>query len=172
MEGLTSTTGVVALAAAGLALVLLVWQLVTTVRLRRIRAAQRVVLGPEGTTDLVHHAADLEAQFRDLQGDVSVAFSHLDDRMETVERWLDGAITYRAIVHYDAFDEMSGQQSCSIALLDARASGIVLTHLMRRDQARLYVRRVVEGHGEHQLAPEEEEAIRMAVADGRAGAGA
>jgi hypothetical protein len=59
---------------------------------------------------------------------------------------------------------MSGRQSTSIALLDSSASGIVLSSIHHRDQARLYAKRVQDGHGELELSPEEQEAVRLALA--------
>jgi len=115
---LTSTAGLVALGACAVALGALAVALVATVRLRRIRADQRVVLG---------------------------------------------AVTHRALVRYDAYNEMSGRQSTTIALLDAARSGIVLSSIAHRDQARLYVKQVVAGASDLQLSPEEEEAMRLAT---------
>ena len=80
------------------------------------------------------------------------------------ERRLDGAIAYHGLVRYDAYNEMSGRQSTSIALLDARGSGIVLSSIHHRDQARLYAKQVVDGRAELELSPEEEEAMRAALA--------
>jgi hypothetical protein len=59
---------------------------------------------------------------------------------------------------------MSGRQSTSVALLDARGSGVVLTTIHHRDQARLYAKQLVEGRPLLQLSPEEEEAVRVAMA--------
>jgi uncharacterized protein DUF4446 len=59
---------------------------------------------------------------------------------------------------------MSGRQSTSIALLDSSRSGVVLSSIHHRDQARLYAKQVSEGKGELQLSPEEEEALRLAMA--------
>jgi hypothetical protein len=73
-------------------------------------------------------------------------------------------VAYRALVRYDAYNEMSGRQSTSIALLDARRSGVVLSSIHHRDQARLYAKQVVEGQGQLELSPEEHEAIRVALA--------
>jgi hypothetical protein len=86
--------------------------------------------------------------------------------METNERRLDGAMAYRALIRYDAYGEMSGRQSTSIALLDAQRSGIVLSSIHHRDQARLYAKQVHEGRGELELSPEESEAIRLALEGG------
>ena len=83
--------------------------------------------------------------------------------MGTAEQRLDGAVAYRALVRYDAYGEMSGRQSTSIALLDATRSGVVLSSIHHRDQARLYAKQVREGQAELELSPEENEAIRLAL---------
>ena len=43
--------------------------------------------------------------------------------MGAAEARIDGCVAYRSLVRYDAYGEMSGRQSSSIALLDARRSG-------------------------------------------------
>jgi hypothetical protein len=58
---------------------------------------------------------------------------------------------------------MSGRQSTSIALLDSSRSGVVLSSIHHRDQARLYAKQVSKGKGELRLSPEEEEALRLAL---------
>jgi len=159
---LGTTTGIVALAAAAAALVALVTCAVLALRLRRVRAEQRAVLGDE-RTDLVAHAAGLEREFRTLHGYVEDIASRLEERMGAAERRLDEAIAYRALVRYDAYGEMSGRQSTSIALLDSSSSGVVLSSIHHRDQARIYAKRVRDGRGENDLSPEETEAVRAAM---------
>ena len=132
------------------------------VKLRRLRAAQRAVLG-DRDEDLVAHAAALQQQFVALHDYVQDTAERLDGRMETAERRLDGAVAYRSLVRYDAYGEMSGRQSTSIALLDATRSGIVLSSIHHRDQARLYAKGVRDGQPELELSPEEDEAIRRAL---------
>jgi hypothetical protein len=163
---LTSTAGIVALAAAGVALIALGVGVVALVRLRRLRADQRVVLGGKERRDLVEQAAQLERGFGDLHAYVEDVAGGLTGRLAAAEERLDGAIAYRAMVRYDAYNEMSGQQSTSIALLDARRSGIVVSSIHHRDQARVYAKQVIDGRGELQLSPEEEEAVRIALGGG------
>lgn len=163
MDDLTTTTGIVALAAAALALVALAWAIAVTVQLRRLRAAQAAVLGAQGSRDLVAHAAELDEAFRNLRDHVDVVHGTIDERLAEVETRLDGAIAYRALVRFDAYNELSGRQSTSIALLDAHGSGVVVTSIHHRDQARVYAKQVHEGRGELELAPEEEEAVRVAL---------
>jgi Protein of unknown function (DUF4446) len=162
VHDLSSTAGIVAIAAGAVAVVALCTTGVLAFKLRRIRADQRTVLG-SSERDLVAHAADLQAQFEALHDYVEDAAGQLNQRMQTAEIRLDGSIAYRSLVRYDAYGEMSGRQSTSIALLDASRSGIVLSSIHHREQARLYAKLVEHGRGELELSPEESEAISLAL---------
>ncbi len=162
MHSITSTAGIVAVAAGAVAVVALIWCLALHLKLRRLRDDQRVVLG-ERREDLIAHAASLQHQFEALSGYVEEAAQHLHGRMGSAEERLDSAVAYRALIRYDAYGEMSGRQSTSIALLDATRSGIVLSSIHHRDQARLYAKQVYQGQGELELSPEENEAVRIAL---------
>jgi hypothetical protein len=163
MDDLTSTTGIVALAGAAVALASLVVAIVLSVKLRRLRAGQVAVLGAGAPQDLVAHAARLEAGFTDLREWVEEALGRTDQRMTDAEARIDGCIAYRALVRYDAYNEMSGRQSSSYALLDAHRSGIVISSILHRDQARVYVKQIHNGESELELSPEEQEAIDTAL---------
>jgi hypothetical protein len=162
MSEFSDGPGIVALAAAGLALVALAWAAFLATRLRRLRAAQRVVLG-DGEVDVIAHAAALQEAFVQLRTDVETTAAHLDGRVEAAEQRLDGAIAYRSLVRYDAYGELSGLQSTSLALLDAEHNGVVLTSIAHRDSARMYCKQVIAGEGELELSPEEAEAVRLAL---------
>jgi hypothetical protein len=160
---ITNTQGIVALAAAAVAVLALVGCAALALALRRMRAAQRVVLGDAGAGDLVAHAAEMDAAFEALRHYVAEVAERLDERLATAEAGLQGAVAHRALVRYDAYNEMSGHQSMSIALLDATRSGIVLSSIHHRDQARLYAKQVHDGRSELELSPEEDEAVRLAL---------
>jgi hypothetical protein len=161
-----STVGIIAIAAAAVAAVSLLFCVFLGVRLRRMRDAQRTVLG-NGSVDLVGHPAELQRQFQALYNYVQDAVGQLNGRLNKVEQRLDGTMAYRALVHYDAYGEMSGRQSTTIALLDAHRSGLVLSSIHHRDQARLYAKQIRRGEPEHELSPEETQAIRLALGEDR-----
>ena len=155
------------MAAGAVALLALLLCGILGLKLRRLRAAQRMIMGGR-EQDLIAHAASLQEQFEALYGYVQDAAERLDGRMSAAERRIDRAVAYCALIRYDAYGEMSGRQSTSIALLDANRSGFVLSSIHHRDQARLYAKEVREGKPEFDLSPEEDEAIRRALeADGR-----
>jgi hypothetical protein len=161
---LTEPTTIVALAAGVLAIIALTTCLTLGVRLRRLRADQKAVLGDKAPRDLVTHAAQLEAEFDALHRHLSQAVANLNARLEEAERRLDLALSNHALVRYDAYGELSGKQSTSIALLDSEQSGVVVSSIVHRDQARVYAKRVTGGQPEIDFSPEEAEAVRLAMA--------
>jgi Protein of unknown function (DUF4446) len=169
VDDLNSTQGIVALAAAGAAALALIWLVALSIKLRRLRAAQRTVLGA-ADTDLVGHAATLQEAFVQLRDWVEETATRLDERMLAAEHRIDGCVTYTSLIRYDAYNEMSGRQSSTLALLDAHRTGVVVSSILHRDQARVYVKPVREGASELELSPEEHEAIEAAMAGSPTGA--
>jgi hypothetical protein len=163
VDELNSTVGIVALAAAGCAFVALVFALVLAMRMRRLRSAQLAVLGDGAPRDLAEYASDLQHQLAALREHTDDVTRNLDARAEALELGLEGAITHAAVVRYDAYNEMSGMQSSSVALLDDRRNGVVLSSILHREQARLYAKPVVDGRSDFALSPEEEAAVQQAL---------
>ena len=158
-----TTAEIVAVAAAvvaalGLAGVVALW-----LALRRVRAAQTTVLGAAGATDVVAYVVRLEQEIGVLRDYLEDVAGRLDGRVKRTESRLDHAFSRRALVRYDAYGEMSGHQSLSLALLDASRSGVILSSILHRDAARLYVKTIHDGRSELQLSPEEEEVMRLAL---------
>ena len=160
---LDSSEGIVALAAAGVAGIALILAIVLAIRVRRLRSSQKAVLGEAGQLDLIEHAARLEQGFVELRDWVEETAAGIETRMEAAEGRIDGCLTYRSLVRYDAYNEMSGRQSSSVALLDSRRSGVVMSSILHRENARVYVKQIVEGESELELSPEEREALNTAL---------
>jgi hypothetical protein len=161
---ITDTQGIIAIAAGAAAIIALLACAALSVSVRRLRRAQRLVLGEREERDVVSHAAAMQEAFDALHMYVEETATRLDARLGGVEATLRGRIAHRALVRYDAYNELSGHQSMSIALLDDERSGIVLSCIHHRDQARVYGKQVRDGRGELELSPEEAEAVRLALA--------
>jgi hypothetical protein len=69
------------------------------------------------------------------------------------------ALRHLSVVRYDAFGDMGGHLSWSLALLDDAGDGVVLTSIHGRSEARSYAKTVAGWTCEQQLSPEELEAI-------------
>ena len=147
---------VAACVAAGLALVvaLALWR-----RVSQLRAAQSVLLG-SGSGDLLDFTVSLQSRIDDLHRTVDEVAAGLS----RVDRRVDGSVTNTAVVRYDAYEGTGGQQSASVALLDATRTGTVLTAIQGRDYARIYVKDLDRGRSSVALSPEEQEAVDRAMA--------
>jgi hypothetical protein len=154
-----STAGWIAIGAAAASAVALVLALVAVASLRRVRRAQRVVLGGS-KSDLVDFAVSLQSRIDDLHR----AVDEIAAGLARVDRRVDDSVSRTAIVRYDAYQGSGGHQSSSFALLDSARSGIVVSAIQGRDYARIYVKEVEHGRAAVALSPEELEAVERAMA--------
>jgi hypothetical protein len=131
----------VVLAALALVLATAAWQRAAR-RPTADRPARRTTPArdPSAPLTAAQVAADLDA----LQAAVSSSLRHL------------------AVVRYDAFGDMGGHLSWSMALLDDGGDGVVLTSIHGRSDSRTYAKNVAAWAASSQLSPEEEEAINFA----------
>ena len=159
MQSLRDIAPYLALGAAVLGIVVLVLVVRVMVGQRRLRQAQLAVLGAHGERDLVLHAQDLEDQVRNLRE----AVRGLDGLLAGYKLDLDRAFSHRAIVRYDAFRDIGGEQSASIALLDNTASGLVISMIHSRDYARIYVKQLRRSVPDRALSPEEVAVVEQAL---------
>ena len=150
---------VLAIAAGAVALLALVVAAWLWIQLRRVRAAQLVLLGG-GKADLVDFAVSLQGRIDDLHRAVDEVAAGL----ARVDRRVDSSVARTSIVRYDAYEGTGGHQSASVALLDAGRSGIVLSAIQGRDYARSYMKEVDRGRASVALSPEEQEAVERAMA--------
>jgi hypothetical protein len=142
-----------AVAIAGLAIASVVW-----VRVRRLREAQRMVIGG-GRKDLVEFAVSLQGRIDDLHR----AVDEIAAALARVDRRIDSTVANTAIVRYDAYEDTGGHQSASLAFLDAARTGVVVTAIQGRDYARIYMKELDRGKPSAALSPEEQEAVDRAM---------
>ena len=95
--------------------------------------------------------SELPTDVQGLRGEVQALRTEVSD-----------ALRHLAVVRYDAFGDMGGHLSWSLALLDDAGNGVVLTSIHGRSDARTYAKNVSEWVCDQQLSPEEEEAIKFA----------
>jgi hypothetical protein len=143
----------VALGVAGVALATVDW-----VRVRRLRDAQRTMVGG-GRKDLVEFAVSLQGRVDDLHR----AVDEVAAGIARVDRRVDDAVGNTAIVRYDAYEDTGGHQSASLALLDNARTGIVITAIQGRDYARIYMKELERGQPSVALSPEEQQAVERAM---------
>ena len=159
MDG-TLLVAVAAGAAAALALGVCValW-----IGLRRVRSSQQVLLPDGASAGLVDRQASLQRAMTRLEEGLHDLQSLVETQGEVTERSLATALRFQGMVRYDAYRDMGGSQSWSIALIDGNGTGAIVTCLHARDHARVYLKEMEEGTPSQRLSPEEERAVALAT---------
>ena len=109
---------------------------------------------------MVDFAVSLQGRIDDLHR----AVDEVATGLTRVDRRVDGAVSNTSIVRYDAYEGAGGQQSASLAFLDAARTGVVVSAIQGRDYARIYVKELDHGKAPIALSPEELEAVERAMA--------
>lgn len=95
---------------------------------------------------------------------VEETVSDLAPRLAALEAQFPRTIQRTAVVTYDAFGNIAGDLSRSIALLTGQGDGVVISLLVGRDETRFFTKMVQAGRGVDELSPEEQQAVRQAMA--------
>lgn len=141
---------VAAVAATGLALIYR--------SLQRYRRNQYVIMGSRGSVDIVEHVSAVDDKLTNMRlalEDLTLAARDHDVR-------IDGSLSRVGIVRFDAYHDLGGRQSTAVAFLNAASAGVVITTVVSRDFARMYVKLIKDGQGDIPLAPEESDAVSQA----------
>lgn len=67
------------------------------------------------------------------------------------------------ILKFNAFDDVGGEQSFALALLDANNNGVLLSSLFTRTESRTYAKAIAAGRSEQPLSKEEQVALSRAM---------
>lgn len=109
---------------------------------------------------------------KDLEHIMLTRFEEIDKLKKRMKRFsrehrtfqghLDSCYNKMGLVKYDAFDNMAGELSYSLALLNADNSGLVLSSMHSKEGCFSYAKEVIKGESYIALSKEEKEAIEKA----------
>lgn len=88
------------------------------------------------------------------------------ENRENIQKIFDSLkFTFQKVgmVKYDAFHEMGGKLSFSLALLDQKNDGFIINAMHSREGCYTYIKEIIDGNSIIALAEEEEEALNMAI---------
>ncbi len=136
-----------------LAVVLAIWQ---TIQIQAVRRKVDAV-PQDGNVVALLRAIDERSKSN------SASVVALSRRVAEIEGRLPYAVSYIGVVAYNAFGNITGNQSRSIALLSQRGDGLVLTLLSAREETVFYAKEIRGGKGVEELSPEESAAVDRAL---------
>ena len=152
------STETLAVVGTGLSVFALAVAVVLVVQIGRLRRAYDALVDGDETASFPQALARSTAGAHALRREVQA----LRQELATTRAELAGTLRHVAVVRYDAFGDLGGRLSFSAALLDDAGDGLVVTSIHSRHDSRTYAKGVHRGGSEHDLSPEERQAIAHA----------
>jgi hypothetical protein len=87
----------------------------------------------------------------------------LDERVISLERKLQRSKRHLGLVRYDAFSDIGGNQSFTLAVYDDNGDGAILSSIVGRADNKVYGKNLINGKSDHNLTDEDQQAILEAV---------
>lgn len=139
-------------------IVLLAVQISKTSKLKK--RLDKFVLGKDG--------ASLEQDIAGLYEDNKFLKNSADKNkkdIRTLYKRMENAYQKMGIVKYDAFNQMGGQLSFSLALLDENNNGFIINSVHSTEGCYSYTKEIKNGESSIFLGKEEEEALATAIGE-------
>ena len=112
---------------------------------------KKTPVAPKSTKELLSHIQTLEEGIEELKKE-----------LKEFRKDMEKAITKVSIMRYNPFREIGGDQSFSIALLDEKNDGVVVTSHYGHEGNRVYAKALTKGKSEHPLSEEEKKVVKEA----------
>ena len=77
-----------------------------------------------------------------LKNDV---YKDMNNRIKVIERKLPKCVQHLAVVNYDAFENVGNEMSFSIAAMDEKKNGLIITGIYSRDNSYVYTKEINQG---------------------------
>ena len=144
---------------AALVLILIIIMIINGVKMRKLKKRYEAFMSGKNAASLedtlvkrLNQVDDLMASDEDTKRKVQMVLDHLDNTYQKV-----------GLVKYDAFNEMGGKLSFSLALLNRKNDGFIINAMHSREGCYTYIKEIINGNSVIMLADEEREALDMAL---------
>lgn len=145
--------------AAFLSLLSIIIVLINSIRTKKIiNRYNKLMHGVDNKnleSTLNFHMDNVEKILADVK-DIKLHYNQISSQIENCIQKVE-------VIRYNAFDDVGSNQSYSIALLDNKNNGVVLTGLFGRNASTTYAKPIIDGTSKYPLTDEEREVIKKAV---------
>ena len=137
---------------------LIIWNIFLHLRLFQIKKKLKVFFNGKKASDLEGVLFEEIKRLKKAEGEIKELFKS----SESIGKMAGRSIQKVGVVRFNPFKETGGNQSFSIALLDSKDNGLVISSLFTRQGTRIYSKPLKDGQSTYQLSKEELEAIKKA----------
>lgn len=150
-----SSTSLVALLGAIIAVVALAFVVILSARTARMRRDYRLLEAADGRESFIEAVARKTEEVHNLRTEVT----ELAGQLQRTRQDLGQALRHVSVVRFDAFGDMGGRMSFAVAITDDHGDGVIMTTIHARAESRTYIKGVRRGEADVLLSPEEQQAL-------------
>lgn len=143
----------------GFAILLLIFILINMIQMHKLKKKYKMFMDGK-------NAKTLEESIMNRMDQIDYLISSNkknEDDIESIHKNLKGTFQKVGLVKYDAFQEMGGKLSFSLALLNQINDGFIINAMHSREGCYTYIKEIIDGNSIIALAEEEKEALDMAM---------
>lgn len=145
-----------------LILILLVMVLTQGAKLRKMHRKYDLMMAGSGVENLETLLIDLKVQMDSVEDEQEEQRKSLKILLTKLQQ-VKGQV---GIKRYNAFSDQGSDLSFSLAIMDEKKNGVVISAIYSRDSSYVYAKPLAAGESTYALSPEEVEAISLAVQQG------
>lgn len=144
---------------AAVVLILFILTIVNIVQMRKLKKGYRAFMAGKGAKNLE------DTLIKRLNQVDSLIESNDKNEKSICKISQDMRFTYQkmGLIKYDAFHEMGGKLSFSLAMLDVKNNGFIINAMHTREGCYTYIKEIIDGNSIIVLSEEEQEALNRAM---------
>ncbi len=146
---------------AALVLILIILMIVNVVQMSKLKKNYRIFMNGKNAKTL----EDTLIQRLDQVDELIAANKANEKNIKTLFKNMEKTYQKMGLVKYDAFHEMGGKLSFSLAMLDEKNNGYIISAMHTREGCYTYIKEIIDGNSVIVLSEEDQEALKQALGE-------
>lgn len=142
-----------------LVLILIILMIVNVAQMSKLKKNYKIFMSGKSAKNL----EDTLIKRLDQIDDLLVSNSANEKNIKTLYKNMQRTYQKMGLVKYDAFHEMGGKLSFSLAMLDEKNNGYIINAMHSREGCYTYIKEIIDGNSVIVLSEEEQEALNQAM---------
>ena len=143
----------------GVLLILFILVIINIVQMKKLKKNYRIFMSGKDAKTL----EDTLIQRLDQVDSLLESNEENDRNIKVLSKNMQCTYQKVGLIKYDAFHEMGGKLSFSLAMLDMRNNGFIINAMHTREGCYTYIKEIIDGNSVIVLSEEEQEALKRAM---------
>lgn len=152
-------SGYIIIGLCGVLLILFILTIVNIVQMKKLKKNYRIFMSGKDAKTL----EDTLIQRLDQVDSLLESNEENDSNIKVLSKNMQRTYQKMGLIKYDAFHEMGGKLSFSLAMLDMRNNGFIINAMHTREGCYTYIKEIIDGNSVIVLSEEEQEALKRAM---------